>query len=49
MIGRIAQAATRGAWNEVWDSFDRRQSAKLPVAANEGQNMGLLLAGVAAE
>ena len=28
-----SKAATRGNWNEVWDSFDQRQKAK---AANDG-------------
>ena len=28
-----SKAATRGNWGEVWDNFDRRQSAK---AANDG-------------
>ena len=28
-----SKAATRGNWNEVWDSFDRRKDAK---AANDG-------------
>jgi len=23
-----SKAATRGTWNDVWDSFDRRKSAK---------------------
>jgi ribonucleoside-diphosphate reductase beta chain len=30
-----SKAATRGNWNEVWDSFDRRQKAKAK-AANDG-------------
>ena len=29
-----SKAATRGNWGEVWDSFDKRQSAK---AANDGR------------
>jgi ribonucleoside-diphosphate reductase beta chain len=29
-----SKAATRGNWNEVWDSFDLRKGAK---AANDGQ------------
>ena len=45
-----SKAATRGAWNEVWDAFDHRQSAKLVIPANEGgEGEGLLWAGVAAE
>src|SRR3546814_15322171 len=28
-----SKAATRGSWNDVWSSFDKRQKAK---AANEG-------------
>jgi ribonucleoside-diphosphate reductase beta chain len=27
-----SKAATRGDWNSVWDSFDRRQKAKASVA-----------------
>jgi ribonucleoside-diphosphate reductase beta chain len=30
-----SKAATRGNWGEVWDSFDRRKSAK--DAANDGE------------
>jgi len=30
-----SKAATRGNWNEVWDSFDRRGAAKAK-AANDG-------------
>jgi ribonucleoside-diphosphate reductase beta chain len=30
-----SKAATRGNWNEVWDSFDRRGKAKAGPAANE--------------
>jgi ribonucleoside-diphosphate reductase beta chain len=30
-----SKGATRGNWNEVWDSFDRRQKAK-GEAANDG-------------
>jgi ribonucleoside-diphosphate reductase beta chain len=29
-----SKAATRGNWNEVWESFDRRKAAK--TAANDG-------------
>jgi ribonucleoside-diphosphate reductase beta chain len=52
-----SKAATRGNWNEVWDSFDRRQKAKAD-AANDGagaeaaaQDEGDMFtrAGVAAE
>jgi ribonucleoside-diphosphate reductase beta chain len=50
-----SKAATRGNWNEVWDSFDRRQKAKAdaandaPVdAGGEGEDM-FARAGVAAE
>jgi ribonucleoside-diphosphate reductase beta chain len=28
-----SKAATKGDWNQVWDSFDRRQKAKV---ANDG-------------
>jgi ribonucleoside-diphosphate reductase beta chain len=31
-----SKAATRGDWNTVWDSFDRRQKAKSEAAANDG-------------
>jgi ribonucleoside-diphosphate reductase beta chain len=30
-----SKAATRGDWNTVWDSFDRRQKAKSDAAAND--------------
>ncbi|MES2147136.1 MAG: ribonucleotide-diphosphate reductase subunit beta, partial [Pseudomonadota bacterium] len=45
---------TRGNWNEVWDSFDRRQKAKGEVAndgaaAGEGEADMFADAGVAAE
>jgi ribonucleoside-diphosphate reductase beta chain len=53
-----SKAATRGDWNTVWDSFDRRQKARLDAAANdaaagsdagdEGPDM-FSAAGVAAE
>jgi ribonucleoside-diphosphate reductase beta chain len=46
-----SKAATRGQWNEVWDSFDKRQKAKVGAAANEdggGEDM-FARAGVAAE
>jgi ribonucleoside-diphosphate reductase beta chain len=32
-----SKAATRGDWNTVWESFDRRQKAKAAAdAANDG-------------
>jgi ribonucleoside-diphosphate reductase beta chain len=48
-----SKGATRGNWNEVWDSFDKRQTAKAandaPVADDgEGEDM-FARAGVAAE
>jgi ribonucleoside-diphosphate reductase beta chain len=46
-----SKAATRGNWGEVWDSFDRRKSAKAAHAANEdvnGEDM-FAKAGIAAE
>ena len=49
-----SKAATKGQWNEVWDSFDKRQKAKVvKPAANEdageeGRDM-FSRAGVAAE
>ena len=47
-------AATKGRWNEVWDSFEKRQKAKVGrPAANEdaGEEVGDMFsrAGVAAE
>ena len=49
-----SKAATKGQWNDVWDSFDKRQKAKAVKPANE--DLGLLdggdmfsRAGVAAE
>ncbi len=30
-----SKAATRGNWNEVWESFDKRQKAKAGLPANE--------------
>ena len=47
-----SKAATKGQWNDVWDSFDKRQTAKrgVPVVANEDASGGLFdAAGVAAE
>ncbi|VXC86436.1 ribonucleotide-diphosphate reductase subunit beta [Sphingomonas sp. 8AM] len=48
-----SKAATRGQWNDVWDSFDKRQKAKvITAAANEDPTeMGDMFAraGVAAE
>ena len=45
-------SATRGNWGEVWDSFDRRQTAKasndVAVAEESGEDM-FARAGVAAE
>ncbi len=47
-----SKAATRGNWNEVWDSFDRRQKAKaandVPEGEGDGEDM-FSRAGVAAE
>jgi ribonucleoside-diphosphate reductase beta chain len=49
-----SKAATRGNWNEVWESFDRRQKAKAEAAndeagsGDEGDDM-FTHAGVAAE
>jgi ribonucleoside-diphosphate reductase beta chain len=47
-----SKGATRGNWNEVWDSFDRRQTAKasndVVVAEDGGEDM-FGHAGVAAE
>ncbi|MGN6536574.1 MAG: ribonucleotide-diphosphate reductase subunit beta, partial [Mesorhizobium sp.] len=47
-----SKAATRGNWNEVWDSFDKRQKAKAGPAANEeegGEGDMFSKAGIAAE
>jgi ribonucleoside-diphosphate reductase beta chain len=47
-----SKAATRGNWNEVWDSFDKRRKAKAGPAANEeiGDEGDMFArAGVAAE
>jgi ribonucleoside-diphosphate reductase beta chain len=47
-----SKGATRGEWNQVWDSFDKRQKAKIGPAANEGGDEGedmFARAGVAAE
>ena len=49
-----SKAATRGQWNDVWDSFDKRQKAKGAAAqngaANEGDTADMFArAGVAAE
>ena len=43
-----SKAATKGNWNEVWESFDRRQSAKVVAAANDGVVEADLLGGVGA-
>jgi ribonucleoside-diphosphate reductase beta chain len=48
-----SKAATRGQWNDVWDSFDKRQKAKVRGAANEDAGVAdadmFAQAGVAAE
>jgi ribonucleoside-diphosphate reductase beta chain len=48
-----SKAATKGQWNDVWDSFDKRQKAKIGrPAANEDAGMSgdmFSAAGVAAE
>ena len=52
--GGVTKAATRGDWNQVSDSFDKRQQAKGAVAAanedgaDDGEDM-FARAGVAAE
>ena len=44
-----SKAATRGNWNEVWESFDRRQSARVAgEAANDPTVEADLLDGVTA-
>jgi ribonucleoside-diphosphate reductase beta chain len=46
-----SKAATRGQWNEVWDSFDKRRQAKTSTIANEDAIEGDMFAkaGIAAE
>jgi ribonucleoside-diphosphate reductase beta chain len=46
-----SKAATRGNWNEVWEGFDRRKSAKAAndAPAVEGDEDMFARAGVAAE
>jgi ribonucleoside-diphosphate reductase beta chain len=46
-----SKAATRGNWNEVWDSFDRRKLAgRVPVANEDAAEIGLFGPnGIAAE
>jgi len=48
-----SKAATRGQWNDVWDSFDKRQKAKVvaPAANEDASTFGDMFsaAGVAAE
>jgi ribonucleoside-diphosphate reductase beta chain len=46
-----SKAATRGDWNDVWSSFDKRQRAKTgdSIAVNDGeQAFVLLLRGIPA-
>ena len=48
-----SKGATKGNWNDVWDSFDKRQTAKgaandVPAVEAEGEDM-FGHAGVAAE
>ena len=43
-----SKAATRGNWNEVWDMFDLRQSARAPTVANDEAETPDLLGGVGA-
>jgi ribonucleoside-diphosphate reductase beta chain len=46
-----SKAATRGDWNDVWDSFDKRRNAKAGLIANEDAAEGDMFsaAGLAAE
>jgi ribonucleoside-diphosphate reductase beta chain len=48
-----SKAATRGNWNEVWESFDKRQKAKGGATAaneeDEGDGDMFSKAGIAAE
>ena len=47
-----SKAATKGQWNDVWDSFDKRQKAKRPAANEDVEDAGVDMfgqAGVAAE
>jgi ribonucleoside-diphosphate reductase beta chain len=43
-----SKAATKGNWNEVWENFDRRQSAKVEAPANDPSVEADLLGGVGA-
>ena len=47
-----SKAATKGQWNDVWDSFDKRQTAKKgPAVVTQDLESGDMFsaAGVAAE
>jgi ribonucleoside-diphosphate reductase beta chain len=44
-----SKAATKGDWNDVWNSFDSRRQAKVANDGDEAVESGGLLAGVAAE
>jgi ribonucleoside-diphosphate reductase beta chain len=47
-----AKAATRGTWNEVWDSFDRKKKKIIGIEPAAAENDGVDMfeqAGVAAE
>ncbi|HEU0066928.1 MAG TPA: ribonucleotide-diphosphate reductase subunit beta, partial [Sphingomonas sp.] len=47
-----SKAATKGQWNDVWDSFDKRQKAKIvrPLDQDLGESGDMFAqAGVAAE
>ena len=35
-----SKAATRGDWNDVWDSFDRRKKAKAAASGERGCRRG---------
>ncbi len=54
-VGRATEylkGATRGNWNDVWDSFDKRQRAKAgpaAVANEDGGNDMFTQADVAVE
>ena len=34
-------AATNGQWNDVWDSFDKRQKAKIGPTATDALDAGM--------
>jgi len=39
-----SKAATRGNWNEVWDSFDKRLQARRDTVVEQAVETGMLAA-----